>query len=490
MEREKVDEFIVRQICTGLIVSDDYIKHIARVYNKDCLESPTARTIASWCLDHYKKYSKAPGRDIEGIYVQKVKDGLPKEKAEWIENILEGLGEEYDREQFNVDFLLERTIKHFQECQAKVLHNQQRVAMEAGDIDEFYKLNATFKPITLADLFEDESVNAWELYKMDDTEVRGLVKDLIPVGLTILGGKSKVGKSYFMLSLAMALAQRKRMFGDKDTGFRGQRGEILYLSLEDPQNRFKRRMREIDPTPNPESLAENLFPKFRWDKLSRGGLSAISQWMEKAKNPKLVVIDTLAKVWSKKSTTGGGSLYAEEYAIYGPLADLAHKYETSIILVTHTTKGRAQDVFDEILGGMGTQGPADNLIVLSNEEAGHKRLSIRGKDIEEKHFAFKTSGGPANWLFLGEVAEVQKTAQRQEIIDLFSDEESAMSLQEIKIKLKERGCKISPNSVPTILRKMVGDGVLEQQSKYDKYHLAGYAGKKADSKVSQTLGQI
>ena len=491
MDKHEANEFIERKIIIGLITSDDFIKHVARIYTNNCLGSPTARTITGWCLDYFNKYGKAPGRDIEGIYTQKVKEGLPQDKAEWIREILEGLSEEYEPDKYydNVDFLLENAAKHFRECQAKELYSQLRLAIEAGDIDEFYKLNTTFKPIGFRDLSEDESIDAGELYNMEDKEVNWLVKPLIPAGLTILAGKSKVGKTYFTLNMVMGLVQGKKIFGDKDTGFRGRRGTVLYLSLEDHQNRFKRRMKKIDPDPDRRLLSKNLSPKFRWDKLSLGGLNAISQWIEKTKNPKLVVIDTLAKVWSKKATTSGGGLYAEEYAIYGPLADLAHKHDISIILITHTTKGKASDVFDEILGGMGTQGPADNLIVLSNDQSGHKRLSIRGKDIEEKHLLFETPKEPFSWQYLGEAGEVQKTSQRQEIVNLFEEEGRAMSLQGIREGLRDWGCKISLNSVPMLLRKLVGDGVLVQQAKYGKYQLAEYVDKKTNQKVAQALGR-
>ncbi|MDV2503805.1 MAG: AAA family ATPase [bacterium] len=485
--KERADEFIEREIIIGLLANDDFIDRISKVYTTDCLASGTAKTLASWCLDHFNKYGKAPGRDIEGIYMQKLQEGLPKDRAEDIENILQGLSDEYDRdrEQFNADFLFDRTIKHFQDQQARVLLEQQWEAINSGDFDEFYALTSAFKPVALSDLFEDESISAGELYDMEITGPRWLVEDLIPAGLTIMGGRSKVGKSYFTLNLAMSLAQGKKMFGEGGTdGFRGQRSPVLYLSLEDTKERFTKRMREIDPEPDLELLDKNLSPKFQWDKLRRGGLKKIEEWVKATKGRnKLVVIDTLAKVWDKKSTTGGGGLYAEEYSIYGGLADLAHKHGTSILLITHTTKGKAQDVFDEILGGAGTQAPADNLIVLANDQGGRKRFSIRGKDIEEKHLAFETSGGPANWVCLGEAAEAQKTAERQELYDLLA-EEGPMELQDIKREVKERGLGISPNSVATVLRKMLDDGVLEQPKKYGPYAIAGTQAKVAASKIT------
>lgn len=480
MEKEK---FIEREIIIGMITSNDFIKHIARVYEPDCLESNAARTIANWCMEYYKKYGQAPGRNMEGIYSEKLKK-LQKDLAEDIEDILEGLSNEYEEyESINVDYLMDRTVQHFQESQAKALIGRQQAALDNGDFDAFYSEHTKFKPASVSDLFEDESINAGELYDMELKGPQWLIKDLIPTGLTILGGRSKVGKSYFLMNMAMSLAQARRMFGEK--GFKGQSGQILYLSLEDGKRRFQQRMQEIDPNPNKERLGKNLRPRFQWDKLTRGGLDKIEEKLESMKRPRLVIIDTLAKVWSKKASTGGGGLYAEEYAIYSPLADLAHKYEISIILVTHTTKNKSADVFDEILGGMGTQGPADNLIVLANEEqhTDRKRFSIRGKDVEEMHLSFAVDG-PAHWEFIGEAEEVQKSMERQALYDLLANE-GPMTFSEIKQEAKDKQIGISPNSINTILRKMLRDGTLEQLSKRGAYAVKGAQ----NSKVAERLGR-
>jgi hypothetical protein len=475
MKEESKSQFIEREIVTGLITNDEYIKSIARIFNNECLESDTAKTLAKWCLDYFKKYGRAPKKDIQGIYDEKVRGDLDQAHAEWIESILQSLSGEYDQrgEEINVDYLLERTVKHFQDCQAKAYAWKIQEAVDKDDMDEFYNIHSTFKPIDLSDLFEEESLNAWDLYNKEIKEMDWLIRDLIPKGLTIMGGKSKAGKSYFVLNLAMMLAQGKKMFGEDDkTGFRGQRGPVLYLAVEDPERRFINRMKAIDPEPKPELLEKNLSPKFKWDKLSRSGLPAIEEWLKKRKNPKLVIIDVLARVWDKKSGTGGGGLYAEEYGIYAPLADLAHSYDTSIIVITHTIKGKAQDAFDEILGGSGTQGPADNLIVLSREGGNQRRFSIRGKDIGEEHYLFNTENEGAKWIYQGEVGEVQKTFERQAIYDLL-ESSGPMARNEIVTAAKDGEIPVSVNSVPVLLRKMVFDKVLEQSKKYGKYAVPG-----------------
>jgi len=344
---------------------------------------------------------------------------------------------------------------------------------ERGRLDEAEELIKDFKMIR-DNSIDCRIINAGELLDKEILPTQWLVNDLIPNGLTILGGRSKVGKSYFMMKLALSLAQGKKPFGEFRAGFKPKTGQILYLSLEDPERRFQTRMKEICVKPNKDLLNLNLSTVFQWDKLTKGGLNQIKTWISKQDNPMLIVIDTIARVWNKKSTTGGGGLYAEEYSIYGPLADLAHEYNLSIILVTHTTKSnKTSDPFDQILGGMGTQGPADNLIVLCNEErrTDRKIFSIRGKDIEDKHLSFEASG--SYWEYLGEAYEVQKTSQRQELYDLISEVRRPLSVNEIKEIIKDEKLSIKQNSVQVILRKMLRDGQLEQP-KRGMYAIAGY----------------
>jgi len=65
-----------------------------------------------------------------------------------------------------------------------------------------------------------------------------LVPGLLPVGLTILGGKPKVGKSWLALQLAQAIAT-----GGMFLGIRVVQALVLYLALEDSPRRLSSRMK-------------------------------------------------------------------------------------------------------------------------------------------------------------------------------------------------------------------------------------------------------
>ena len=137
-----------RRIIIGLVVSTEYQQQIHSVWNADLLESQMAKRLAGWCTEYFEKYKKAPGRNIEGIFYQKLKEGLPKDIASEIEeDILPGLSEEYEQEQFNLSYLLDQTYTFLKE--RNLIHHAEKIqeALDAGELLEAEKLALDYKPV-------------------------------------------------------------------------------------------------------------------------------------------------------------------------------------------------------------------------------------------------------------------------------------------------------------------------------------------------------
>lgn len=142
-----MEEFVERRIIIGLIVSTEYIQQIYSFWDATLLAAPTAKIIAGWCITYFDKYRKAPGKDIEGIYTQKCKEGLPQDKAEWIEEILGGMSEEYEREQFNADYLADETRSYFQERHLRTFSDGIRNSLDAGNSVEAEEIAVAYTSI-------------------------------------------------------------------------------------------------------------------------------------------------------------------------------------------------------------------------------------------------------------------------------------------------------------------------------------------------------
>lgn len=134
---DKITDYAIEQkIVIGLIVSDIYIQHIHKLWNPRLFQSKTAKRIASWCMEYYDKYNKAPFHDIENIYLRKLKeDNLAEDVANEIEqDILPELSSLYENSVFNSEYLLDQTKMYFREQSLKLHISAIENMLEEGNI--------------------------------------------------------------------------------------------------------------------------------------------------------------------------------------------------------------------------------------------------------------------------------------------------------------------------------------------------------------------
>lgn len=95
-------------------------------------------------------------------------------------------------------------------------------------------------------------VQAWsarELSEMVLPPIRHVVEGLLPMGMGVLVAKPKLGKSWMVLDLCLAVAQ-----GEPFLGFPTRQHGTLYLALEDGKSRMQTRLRRLlegRPAPRP-----------------------------------------------------------------------------------------------------------------------------------------------------------------------------------------------------------------------------------------------
>jgi hypothetical protein len=204
--------------------------------------------------------------------------------------------------------------------------------------------------------------------------IKWVVPGLLPEGLTILMGAPKLGKSWLTLDIALAVAR-----GGNALGQDCDQGDVLLLALEDNERRLQDRLRKIaGDDPWPEALAYST----EWPRLNAGGLAGIEEWIDRAPNPRLIVIDTLGMV--KPQAAGKGSAYDQDIAALRPLHQLASARRVSIVIVTHKRKMEADDPLEEISGTNGLTGTADTTIALIRGPSGEGCILYgRGRDLAE-----------------------------------------------------------------------------------------------------------
>jgi hypothetical protein len=292
-------------------------------------------------------------------------------------------------------------------------------------------------------------INAQHLLGIDFPPVHFVLPGYIAEGMTILGGRPKLGKSWLALGVCIAVAS-----GGVYLGQECDAGDVLYLALEDNQRRLQDRIKKLlyQPFKSGKPDLSRLSLVTAAPRINAGLIEMLNGWRTGAKKPVLVVIDTLAMVRPPKGRNQDS--YDADYATLSPLQQWAGEHRLAVVVVTHVRKMEASDPLEMISGTNGLTGAADTIIVLNRDQDGPK-LYGRGRDIEEIEKALKFDAG--RWTALGDADEVKRSGQRKKILAAFEESQQAMAPKDIA-----EAAGLKPENVRYLLRKMVGAGELEK----------------------------
>jgi hypothetical protein len=223
---------------------------------------------------------------------------------------------------------------------------------------------------------------AW-LDRQDFPPLRYHLPGVIPEGSSLLVGPPKIGKSWFVLSLALAAAS-----GGRALGLPVDARPVLYLALEDGHRRLQDRCRTLLDT-------DAIPPAFQYLTTAEPDLvfATIDAWLHRHPGAEpLVILDTLGKVMP--AAFMGESSYQRDYRVGGALKRLADEHPGAAMLTNHhDRKAQSEDFVDRVSGTNGLAGAADTIIVLTR--ARHEQtgiVSVTGRDVAEGEYAVRFSG--------------------------------------------------------------------------------------------------
>lgn len=300
-------------------------------------------------------------------------------------------------------------------------------------------------------------IDGQTLLGKDFPPVKYIVPGYIAEGLTLLGGRPKLGKSWLALDMCIAVATGGRSLGEEC-----EEGDVLYAALEDNQRRLQDRLKKV--LPPLKSLWPNLSRLRFWNtspRIGAGLLERLDEWRKAAEDPRLIVIDTLAMVRPPKARTQDS--YEADYAALSPLQTYASEHRIAIIVITHVRKAEAADPLEMISGTNGLTGAADTIMVLDRSGEGSKIVG-RGRDIEEIEKALRFEAG--KWTVLGDADDVRRSGQRRKILDALKEAELPMKPAEIATATGMRA-----DGIRHLLPKMVTAGEVEKLA-YGTYRAA------------------
>jgi hypothetical protein len=234
---------------------------------------------------------------------------------------------------------------------------------------------------------------AAELLAEQFPELRWSVPRIIPEGLTLFVGAPKVGKSWAQLGIGVAVATGGMALGKIQV----EEGDVLYLALEDHPRRLQERLRKV--------LANGEAPKrltieLVCPPLALGGTTLITDWIKEHADPRLVMIDVLARV--RGVPVNGVSQYDADYQAVSLAKQLADDYGIAVMLAHHNRKAKADDDWLDVVSGThGLAAAADTVAVLSRTRGkadGH--LKLTGRDVDEAEHALSFDPALGLWTLL------------------------------------------------------------------------------------------
>jgi RecA-family ATPase len=220
-------------------------------------------------------------------------------------------------------------------------------------------------------------ITARELRDAQFENIEFIIDKMLPVGMTILIGAPKIGKSWLLLLLVDCITMAFPVFGHK-VFFRVP---ILYYTLEDSVRRCKYRLNKINST-----WSNELY----FSETARGTQGLINDI--KTLGVRVVIIDTFGAF----STVQDGNDYYETTRIIREIKEIADTLKVAIILVHHTRKGKDSggDWTSEIMGSQGLVGAADCIISLNRKrDSTDGQLLITGRDIIDSHINISFDNG-------------------------------------------------------------------------------------------------
>jgi hypothetical protein len=293
-----------------------------------------------------------------------------------------------------------------------------------------------------------------ELRDKEFPPVTWVVPGILPSGVTLFGGREKMGKSWLAFGLCIAVATGGVALGTK----RVEQGEALYLSLEDSERRLHRRVGKL--AADAADLSRFHYAT-EWEPADRDGVEDLDEWLEERPDTRLVVIDTLKRI--RPRTSGRRNMYDEDYDAVQPFVPLASKHDVALILIHHLNQqSNPDDPFDWFSGSAGLVAAAEGILLFRRKRGDADAfLTIDGKDIEERtELALKWDALAASWAVIGDAEAHRISETRLGILRVVGDADEPMGPTDVADILGQ-----PTNTIKQRMYQMSKDGELRVVSR-------------------------
>lgn len=221
-----------------------------------------------------------------------------------------------------------------------------------------------------------KTVTMEELYETTFDVSLPIIDGVLYPGTYLFAGPAKVGKSFLMAQLAYHISTGIPLWGNPI-----RQGTVLYLALEDDYARLQRRLFRMfgtESTPNLHLATEARVVGDGFD-------DQIKTFVRNHPDTRLIIVDVLQRV---RGNDGKEYSYASDYDVVAKLKAMAEGSGIALLVVHHTRKQQADDIFNMISGTNGLLGAADGAFIMSKERrtGNGATLDVVGRDQPDQKF--------------------------------------------------------------------------------------------------------
>lgn len=289
-----------------------------------------------------------------------------------------------------------------------------------------------------------ETIGADDLVAKEMPPISMVVGNVIPAGLFLLAGDPKAGKSLLLQDLSLSVATGTHAWGT----FEVPTGDVLYIANEGGERSFRDRVVKMlngRAAPSRLRIGETREPL--------GGRLEVQlkTWLSRAKEPRLVVIDTYTSV---APDTRGVNRHQEDYNALAGLASVANAHpDLLLVVVHHTNKSEQTDVMHRISGSQGMTAVTDGNAVLSRHTASNRCvLSIRPRNAPEADLLLERHPVRLTWSVVADNERGMLSGSRQDVLSWVEEHETATA------KTVAAALGMNEDAARQVLGRMADDG--------------------------------
>jgi hypothetical protein len=244
MRVEKISGKEERRILIGMIVDPIVCARIASKWQRGMFRSKWANTVAELCVSYERRYGKAPGRSIAGLFENWADKAKDKDTVQLAERFLSSLSDEYEAgREINAPYLIDLAADYFTKIRLKRLQEGVAGALDAGDIRRAHEHVTEYSPVQMGnkghiDVLSDKEAlkrafaeRAEPLIVLPGALGRFFGRSLQREGFISLLGPEKRGKTTWLVYLAWQAMKQRRRVAFFAVGDEGEEEMMLRFSV-------------------------------------------------------------------------------------------------------------------------------------------------------------------------------------------------------------------------------------------------------------------